>query len=100
MSVMEKQILVFKVIEESESCEKVEFEAPVHEILKSDSIYIIVDPYHKEIWIWNGKNANIRLKFIATQQAPSIRDTYGIDFKISAVDEGYEDDDFKDLIEI
>ena len=100
MSMMEKQILVFKVLEDSESCEEQEFETPFHKNLKSDSIYIIVDPYHKEIWIWHGKNANIRLKIIATQEAPCIRDKYGIDYRISAVDEGYEDEDFKDLIKM
>jgi len=96
---MDKQILVFEVIEDMETCKQREIDYPLLENFKSDSIYIIVDPFNKEVWIWNGKNANIRLKFIAAKIAPSIRDQHGIDYMITAIDEDYEDKAFKNLVE-
>ena len=38
------------------------------------------------------------MKFIATQKAPTIRDKYGVDFKISAVEEGEESSGFKEIV--
>ena len=99
MSMLEKQYLLFKIDEEKEDFEAIEIEvSPTHALLDSNYIYIIVDPIDKEIWIWEGTNATIRMKFIATQKAPQIRDKYGVDFKISAVDEGDESLNFKENI--
>ena len=96
---LEKQFLLFKIDEEKEDFGAIELEdTPIHSLLDSNFIYIIVDPIDKEIWIWEGTNATIRMKFIATQKAPQIRDKYGVDFKISAVDEGDESLNFKENI--
>ena len=100
MSMLEKQFLLFKIEEEKEDFMAIEIEdKPIHALLDSNYIYIIVDPIDKEIWIWHGSNATIRMKFIATQKAPKIRDKYGVDFKISAVEEGEESSGLKEIIE-
>ncbi len=100
MSMLEKQFLLFKIEEEKEDFVAIEIEdKPIHALLDSNYIYIIVVPIDKEIWIWHGSNATIRMKFIATQKAPKIRDKYGVDFKISAVEEGEESSGFKEIIE-
>lgn len=99
MSMLEKQFLLFKIDEENEDFEAIEIEvSPTHALLDSNYIYIIVVPIDKEIMIWHGSNATIRMKFIATQKAPTIRDKYGVDFKISAVEQGEESSGFKEIV--
>ncbi len=66
--------------------------------MDSNKILLFVDPKRYRIWMWHGKNASTRSKFIAAKQAPSIRDKYGPDFKIVAVDEGNEPSGFWSLI--
>ncbi len=96
---LEKQFLLFKIDEENEDFEAIEIEvSPTHALLDSNYIYIIVVPIDKEIMIWHGSNATIRMKFIATQKAPTIRDKYGVDFKISAVEQGEESSGFKEIV--
>lgn len=93
---LEKQILVFEIDEELEQFKKLEIEdGPMYKILKPDSIFLFLDEENKQIWLWHGRHAEIRKKFIATQSAPKIRDQYGIDYKITAVDDGKEDIMFK-----
>ena len=99
MSMLEKQLLLFKIDEENEDFTAIELEeSPIHTLLDSNYIYIIVVPIDKDILIWHGSNATIRMKFIATQKVPHIRDKYGIDFKISVVDEGDESSKFKEIV--
>ncbi len=99
MSMLEKQFLLFKIEEENEDFIEIEVEdGPIHMFLDSFSIFVIIDPVNKEVWIWHGEKASIRKKFIAAQKAPEIRDNYGIDFKISAIDEGSEPAVFKNLV--
>ena len=96
---LEKQFLLFKIDEEKEDLEEIKITvSPLCTLLDSKFIFLIVDPIDKEILIWHGSNATIRMKFIATQKAPKIRDKYGVDFKISAVDEGDESLNFKENI--
>ena len=99
MSMLEKQFLLFKIEEENEGFTAIELdESPIHALLDSNYIYIIVVPLDKEILIWHGNKATIRMKFIATQKAPAIRDKYGVDFKISAIEEGDEPPKFKEIV--
>ena len=99
MSMLEKQFLLFKIEEEKEDFIEIEVEdVPIHVLLDPISIFVIVDHGNKEVWIWHGENASIRKKFIAAQKATEIRDNYGVDFKISAIDEGSEPAEFKNLI--
>ena len=99
MNVLEEQFLLFEIDEENEDFREIkEIEDAIDTLFDSFSIFIIVDPIDKEIWIWMGKNASIRKKFIATQNAPNIRDRYGVDFKIVTIDEGNEPLEFKEIV--
>jgi hypothetical protein len=99
MSELEEELLIFSLDEESEEFRVAkEIEEPIYQNLNSNSIYCFVDSDNKTIWIWHGKNANVRKKFIAVQYAPIIRNKHGIDFKITGIDEGDEPMDFKTFI--
>ncbi len=99
MNILEEHFLLFEIDEENEDFIEIEVEdGPIHVLLDSSSIFIIVDPLDKKIWIWHGAKAGIRKKFIATQKAPEIRDRYGVDFKITVLDEGSEPAEFRELV--
>jgi len=99
MNLLEDRFLLFEIDEEKEIFNEIKvIENPIHILLDSSSIFIIVDPIDKAIWVWEGREAGIRKKFIATQNASKIRDKHGIDFKIIAVDEGDEPSNFKEII--
>ncbi|MFX0073868.1 MAG: hypothetical protein ACFE96_00385 [Candidatus Hermodarchaeota archaeon] len=99
MDLLEEEILLFELDEESEDFKEIEEEGiTIGELLDSSSIVVIVDSLTKVIWIWEGKKAGVRKKFIATQNIPSIRDRYGIDFKITTVDEGDEPLEFMEIL--
>lgn len=99
MNIIEGQFLLFEIDEENEDFIEIEIEdGPIHMLLDSSSIFIIVDPVDKEVWIWHGENVSIRKKFIAVQKAPNIRDMYGVDFKIVVIDEGSEPSEFKEIV--
>ena len=99
MNVLEGQFLLFEIDEKNEDFREIkDIEDPIHTIFNSFSIFIIVDPLDKDIWLWIGKNASIRKKFIATQNAPNIRDSYGVDFKIATIDQGNEPPEFKEIV--
>lgn len=99
MNLLEEQILLFELDEENEVFKEIEDDdAPLGNIFDSSSIIVVVDPLLKVIWVWEGKEASIRKKFITTQKVPSIRDKYGIDFKTKTIDEGDEPLEFKEIL--
>jgi hypothetical protein len=99
MNISEEQFLLFEVDEKNEDLREIkELVDNIYKLFDHFSVFIIVDPLDKEIWIWMGENASIRKRFIATQKVPTIRDRYGIDFKIVTVDEGSEPLEFKEIV--
>jgi len=101
MNELEKNVMIFEFNEEIEGFNEIKVDdKEIREILNSNLIYIIVNPFKKEILIWHGNDSNVRMKFIAAQEAPKIRDKYGIDFKILAIVEGEDSSEFKEIIEI
>ena len=99
MTELEKDSMLFEYDESIEGFQEIKVaDKEIRELLNSNLIYIVLNRYNKEIMIWHGSNTNIRMKFIATQEAPKIRDKYGIDFRISAVDEGDESSEFKKIV--
>ncbi|MHA1192002.1 MAG: hypothetical protein ACTSP9_06855 [Promethearchaeota archaeon] len=99
MNELEKDSMLFEYDEDIEGFNEVKVvDKEIREFLNSNLIYIVLNRFNKEIMIWHGSNTNIRMKFIATQEAPKIRDKYGIDFRISAVDEGDESSIFKKIV--
>jgi len=92
-----EKIIVFQYNDELNEFQELEVEEDIEltELLDPDFVLLIVDPSRYRVWIWHGSNTTTRMKFIAAKMAPSIRDRYGIGFKISAVDEGNETLGFK-----
>ena len=99
MTELDKGIVVFKFDVDSEKFEKIEFEE-YEEFFNSNFTILIVNHLDKILWLWHGMNVNVRIKFIASQEAPKIRNAYYFDYKISAVDEGNETDKFKNFFDI
>ena len=96
---LKEQFLFFEIDEENENFREIrDIDAPIHNLLVSSSIFLIINPTGKEVWTWLGKNASMRKKFIATQNSANVRDMYGVDFKILAVDEGSEPPEFKKIV--
>ena len=93
----EEKIIVFQYSDELNEYQELELEGDIQikELLDPDFILLFVIPKRYRIWIWHGSNTTTRMKFIAAKLAPSIRDRYGIGFKIGAVDEGNETRGFK-----
>jgi len=99
MTEMEEHIYVFSLDENLELFKKIEENYEyLSDALDSRMVYLVIDHNDKIVWIWNGAEAKVRMKFIATQKVPLIRDKYGIDFKIMGIDEGNEPTEFKMLL--
>ena len=62
--------------------------------LESDRVYCIVDDTTKSIYLWLGKNAGVRKRFIGAQWASKIRTEYGFNFRVQSLDEGEESPSF------
>lgn len=92
-----EKIIVFQYNDELNEFQELELEdeVPIYELVDPDFILLFVDPTRYRVWIWHGSNTTTRMKFIAAKLAPSVRDRYGIGFKIAAVDEGNETLGFK-----
>jgi hypothetical protein len=86
------KIIVFQFNDELNEFQEIELaeDIKIPELLDPDFILLFVDPSRYRVWIWHGSNTTTRMKFIAAKLAPSVRDRYGIGFKIAAVDEGNE----------
>jgi len=96
---MSQNILVFQLDAISEKFDMVDIreETPLSELLYHDLVLFFVDPENKTIWIWKGIGATTRMKFLAAQLAPNIRDIYAVDFNINSIDDGDEPSEFKDI---
>ncbi|MFX1363588.1 MAG: hypothetical protein ACFFCE_09740 [Promethearchaeota archaeon] len=94
-----EKIIVFQYNDQLNDFQELELtdDIEIYELLDPDFILLFVDPTRYRVWIWHGSNTTTRMKFIAAKLAPSVRDRYGIGFKIAAVDEGNETLGFKIL---
>ena len=92
-------ILVFQLDAIAEKFDKVDTkqDVPLSQLLYHDLVLLFVYPKSKIIWIWEGKGATTRMKFLAAQIAPQIRDKYAIDYTINSIDDGDEPPEFKNL---
>jgi len=95
-----EKIIVFQYNDQLNEFQELELveDIELQELLDSDFILLFVDPIRYRVWIWHGSNTTTRMKFIAAKLAPSIRDRYGIGFKVLAVDEGNETLGFRIMI--
>ncbi|MFX1570722.1 MAG: hypothetical protein ACFFCV_20485 [Promethearchaeota archaeon] len=71
---------------------------PLYKNLDSDYILLLVDEARFKVWMWCGSNTTIRMRFLASKSAEVVRDRYGQEFEIVAVDEGSEPLEFKQMI--
>lgn len=93
-------IFVYQFKEELQDFEEIEVKenVPLFELLNSDKILLFVNQHDQKVWMWEGANTNPRMKFIAAQAAPHVRDTHDITFNITSVDENNETAAFKILV--
>lgn len=95
-----KSVLIFKLDVQSEDFKEISYEKdlPLHKFLNHNRILLFVDSEHSRIYIWEGSNVTIRMKFLSAQLASKVRDQYGIDYSITTVDDGDETLDFKQFL--
>lgn len=92
-----ERFLIFKLDVESEDFKEISYsgDLPLYKFLNHYRILLFVDHEHSRIYIWEGSDVTTRMKFLSAQLAPKIRDQYGIDYRITTVDDGDETLDFK-----
>ena len=66
--------------------------------LKAKQVFIIVDDEKREIWIWLGKGADVKTRFISSTAAAEIRRHYGLTYRVKTADQGEESQNFQDCI--
>ena len=95
--IIKDEIKVFQFNDELGEFEELELEEGVelYELLNPDFILLFFDPEHFRVWIWQGTETTTRMKFISAKTAPSLRDQYGLSYRITSVDEGDEVTGFK-----
>jgi hypothetical protein len=58
--------------------------------LCSEKVYCIVDDTNKNIYVWIGRNADTRRRFVGARTASQLRDQQGNGFRVRPEDEGEE----------
>jgi hypothetical protein len=58
--------------------------------LCSEKVYCIVDDTNKNIYVWIGRNADTRKRFVGARTASQLRDQQGNGFRVRPEDEGEE----------
>jgi len=97
-----EDLLIFKLDVESEEFKEIFYKGdlPIHKFLNHYRILLFVDPEHSKVYIWEGSEVTIRMKFLSAQLASKVRDKYGIDCSITTVDDGDETLDFKQFLNL
>ncbi len=67
--------------------------------LKAKSVFIIVDDEKRKIWIWIGKGAAVKTRFISSTAATEIRRIYGLTYRVQTIDQGEETKEFTESID-
>ncbi len=62
--------------------------------LNSNGVYCIVDNSNKSIYLWKGRNSDVRRKFAGAHVASRLRNEQGNGFRVRPLDEGEEPADF------
>ncbi len=62
--------------------------------LLPDRVYCVVDDENKNVYIWLGKEANVRKRFVGAQVAGKIRGELSTGFRVRSLDQGDEPQDF------
>ena len=67
--------------------------------LPSDSVLCIIDDEGKNVFLWLGKDANVRKRFVGAQTASQLRTEQGNGFRVRSLDQGDESDQFFNSLE-
>lgn len=92
-------VVVFKLNEEEAIFEQVEVDQDnLDSVLDSRSILLFLNPMRFKAWIWNGCESTTRMKFIAKELAPVVRDRGAVAMNLQSADDGKEPLLFKVLM--
>jgi hypothetical protein len=69
------------------------------ESLQSDKVFCIVDNTNKSVYIWLGKEANVRKRFVGAQTAGKIRGELSNGYRVRSLDQGDEPPGFFNSLE-
>jgi hypothetical protein len=64
------------------------------ESLLPDRVFCVIDNTNKNVYIWLGKEANVRKRFVGAQVAGRIRGELSTGFRVRSLDQGDEPVDF------
>ncbi|MFX0096263.1 MAG: hypothetical protein ACFE7E_00715 [Candidatus Hodarchaeota archaeon] len=94
----EKDVLVMILygVSDTGDLNELKGDKPIKDYLVSDKVLILIDDDLKKIWIWKGKSAPVRQKFISARVANQIRQERGLTYKTLSIDEGDESQEFLD----
>ncbi len=67
--------------------------------LKAKEVFILVDDEKRKIWIWIGRDATVKTRFISSTAATEIRRLYGFTFRVQTIDQDEESREFSECIE-
>ena len=67
--------------------------------LTSDRVLCVVDDEGKNVFLWLGKEAPVRKRFVGAQTASKLRTEQGTGFRVRSLDEGHEPPQFFNSIE-
>lgn len=66
--------------------------------LDSFSVFCIIDEIDKNVYLWIGKEAPVRKRFVGATTAGRIREEQGSGYRVRSIDEGYEDNGFNQIL--
>ncbi|MHA2024699.1 MAG: hypothetical protein ACW98U_02265 [Candidatus Thorarchaeota archaeon] len=69
------------------------------EDLVADKVFCIVDNTNKNVYIWLGKEANVRKRFVGAQTAGKIRGELSNGYRVRSLDQGDEPPAFFNSLE-
>jgi len=94
-------MLIFELKEEDyEIIDLGEEHNTLFSLLNIDKILFFIDSLNSTVWVWEGKNTNTKMKFIAARIASTIRDRYGITYNITIVDQDNEPEKFLNMLKL
>jgi hypothetical protein len=67
--------------------------------LTSDRVLCVIDDEGKNVFLWLGKEAHVRKRFVGARTASMLRQEQGTGFRVRSLDEGHEPDQFFNSLE-
>jgi hypothetical protein len=67
--------------------------------LTSERVFCVIDDENKNVYLWLGKEAPVRKRFVGAQTASKLREEQGTGFRVRSLDEGNESKEFFNSLE-